>query len=195
VNFVPQTVANRVIVKVGTGGQITIYNNSGTANFAVDVSGYYTDGSASSQTGSLFNPVTPARILDTRCSQSSQPNYCSSENLPAANSGIGSIGPGPGQPITVLVATIDNILLNATAFVGNVTAIGGTTGGYLTVYPGNPASMPPTTSDVNFTSGATAANMVIVQLSGGMVNIVNGGGQGSVNVLVDVSGWFTPTTS
>ena len=68
-----ETTPNRVIVKVGSNGQISIYNFLGNTNFAVDVSGYYTDGSSSSQTGSLFNPVTPARILDTRCSQSPLP--------------------------------------------------------------------------------------------------------------------------
>ena len=192
VNFVAgQIVANRVIVGVGTGGQITIYNNSGTANFAVDVSGYYTDGSSSSQTGSLFNPVTPARIVDTRCSESPVPNYCSSENLSASNSTLGAVS--AGKSITVQVGSEANIPSDATAFVCNLTATGGTGGGYLTMYTGSTA---PTTSDVNFSTGTTDANMVIGQLSSsGQVNIANGGGTGSVNVLVDVSGWFTPSTS
>ncbi len=192
VNWVAgQTVPNRVIVKVGANGAITLYNNSGTANFIVDVSGYYTDGSSTSQTGSLFNPVTPARIVDTRCSVSSPPSYCSSENLPSANSTLGAVA--AGKSITAQVTGIDNIPSSATAFVGNVTATGGTGGGYLTVYSG---SIAPTTSDVNFGVGTTDANMVIGGLtSSGAVNIANGGGSGSVNVLVDVSGWFTAATS
>jgi hypothetical protein len=191
VNFIAgQTVANRVIVKVGTGGQITIYNNSGNVNFTIDVSGYYTDGSSSTQTGSLFNPVAPARIVDTRCSQSPQLSYCLQENLPATNSTLGAVS--TGKPITVQVAGIDDIPSNATAFVGNITATGGTGGGYLTVYAGSTA---PATSDVNFTTGAAAANMVIGQLSSSGTATIATGLNGSVNVLIDVSGWFTPSTS
>ncbi|MCL4434228.1 MAG: IPT/TIG domain-containing protein [Actinobacteria bacterium] len=186
-----QTVPNRVIVEVGANGAITLYNNSGTANFIVDVSGYYTDGSSTSQTGSLFNPVTPARIVDTRCSVSSAPSFCASENLPSANATLGAVS--AGKSITAQVTGIDSIPSSATAFVGNVTATGGTGGGYLTVYSGSTA---PTTSDVNFGVGTTSANMVIGGLtSSGTVNIANGGGSGSVNVLVDVSGWFTAATS
>ncbi len=183
-----ETVPNRVIVKVGSNGQISIYNNSGNVNFAVDVSGYYTDGSSSSQTGSLFNPVTPARILDTRCSQSPQPSYCSSENLPTANATLPAIA--GGKSIAVQVTGIDSIPSSATAVVGNLTATGSTGGGYLTVYAGSTA---PTTSDVNFAPGTTDANMVISELnSSGQVNIANGGRSGSVGVLVDVSGYFIP---
>ncbi len=192
VNWVAgQTVSNRVIVKVGANGEITLYNNSGTANFIVDVSGYYTDGSSTSETGSLFNPVTPARIVDTRCAVSSPPSNCSSENLPSANATLGAVS--AGKSIAAQVAGIDNIPSSATAFVGNVTATGGTGGGYLTVYSNSTA---PTTSDVNFGVGTTDANMVIGGLtSSGTVNIANGGGSGNINVLVDVSGWFTKATS
>jgi hypothetical protein len=194
VNFVagskPPAVPNRVIVKVGTSGQISIYNNSGSTNFAVDVSGYYTDGTSSSQTGSLFNPVTPARILDTRCSQSPAPSYCSSENIPSANATLSTIA--AGKSITVQVTGEDTIPATATVVVGNLTATGSTGGGYLTVYAGSTA---PTTSDVNFGAGTTNANMVISGInSSGQVNIENGSGQ-SVNALLDVSGWFTAVTS
>ncbi len=183
-----KTVPNRVIVKVGVNGAITLYNNSGTANFIVDVSGYYTDGSSSSQTGSLFNPVTPARILDTRCSQSPQPTYCSSEKLPTANATLSAIT--GDNSITIQVAGEANIPADTTAVVGNLTAVDSTGGGYLTVYSSGTA---PTTSDVNFGIGTTDANMVISGLtSSGTVNIANGSGSDSINVLVDVSGYFIP---
>ncbi len=179
-----ETVPTRVIVKVGTDGEISIYNNSGTTNFTVDVTGYYTDGSSPSQTGSLFNPVTPARILDTRCTQSPQPSYCSGENIPPANANLGAIA--DGKSITVQVAGEVNIPSGATAIVGNLTATDSTGSGYLTAYSGSTAS---TTSDVNFASGTTDANMVISQLnSSGQLNIA---ASATVNALFDVSGWFT----
>ncbi len=185
-----ETTPNRVIVKVGSNGQISIYNFSGNTNFAVDVSGYYTDGSSSTQSGSLFNPVTPARILDTRCSTTPQPSYCPSENLPSVNATLTAI-PG-GSSITVQVAGEANIPTDATAVVGNLSATDGTGSGYLTIYN---ATTVPTTSDVNFSAGSTNANMVISGLSSsGSLNIANGGGH-RVDVLFDVSGWFTAKTS
>ena len=36
-----ETVANRDIVNVGTGGQIEVYNFAGSVNVDVDVDGYY----------------------------------------------------------------------------------------------------------------------------------------------------------
>src|SRR5439155_18928503 len=65
-NFVPgQTVANRVIVPLGTGGQISLFNFQGSTNLVADVSGWFTDGSTTT-TGSHFASLTPQRILDTR---------------------------------------------------------------------------------------------------------------------------------
>ena len=185
-----ESIANRVIVNVGSNRQISIYNFLGNTNFAVDVSGYYTDGSSGSQTGSLFNPVTPARILDTRCNQSPQPSYCASENLPSANTTLTAI-PGGGS-IAVQVAGEANIPTDATAVVGNLTAVSGNGSGYLTVYS---ATTAPATSDVNFSAGSDSPNMVISGLSSsGGLNIINGGGH-KVNVLFDVSGYFAPATA
>ncbi len=182
-----QTVANEAIVKVGTNGEISIYNFLGATNFTVDVTGYYTDGSSSSQTGSLFNPVTPARILDTRCSESPQPSYCASENIPSSNANLSAIQ--AGKSITVQVAGEANIPSDATAVVGNLTATGSGGSGYLTVYLGSTA---PTTSNVNFTAATTNANMVISQLnSSGQMNI---SASATANALFDVSGWFTAST-
>ncbi len=183
-----QTVANEAIVKVGTNGEISIYNFLGATNFTVDVTGYYTDGSSSSQTGSLFNPVTPARILDTRCSESPQPSYCASENIPSSNANLSAIQ--AGKSITVQVAGEANIPSDTTAVVGNLTATGSAGSGYLTVYLGSTA---PTTSDVNFTTSTTDANMVISQLnSSGQMNI---SASATANALFDVYGWFTAVTS
>ena len=66
-NFVPnQTVPNRVMVGLGTNGAIDVYNFSGTTNVVVDVTGYFTDSTASAASGSLFQAIPPARICDTR---------------------------------------------------------------------------------------------------------------------------------
>jgi len=63
--YAGQTIANRVIVKLGTNGKIMIYNAAGSADVVIDVSGYFTDSTAS---GKFFTPLSPARVLDTRVS-------------------------------------------------------------------------------------------------------------------------------
>jgi len=59
-NFTPgQTVPNMVIVPVGAGGQISIVNESGTADVLVDVLGWF-------PVGASFTGLAPARLLDSR---------------------------------------------------------------------------------------------------------------------------------
>ena len=65
INFVAgQTVPNLVTVKVGAGGQVSLYNAAGSTDLIADVAGYYGDGTAAA--GSTFVPLPPARLLDTR---------------------------------------------------------------------------------------------------------------------------------
>ena len=53
VNFVAaQTAPNMVLVPVGANGQISIYNNAGSAHVIVDVLGWFPD--------STFHGLTPA---------------------------------------------------------------------------------------------------------------------------------------
>ena len=48
-----------VIAKVGDGGQVSIYNNTGSVDVVVDVLGWF-------PSGSTYNSLVPARLLDTR---------------------------------------------------------------------------------------------------------------------------------
>src|SRR5262249_61295234 len=79
-----QTVPNRVMVGLGSGGSVSIYNGYGTVDIVADVNGWFTDASNPSATGSWFTPVTPARILDSR--------YGTGGYLPPG-------GPDPGWPV------------------------------------------------------------------------------------------------
>src|SRR5438270_339135 len=66
-NFVAgQTVPNRAIVKLGTGGQISLFNLTGNVDLVADVGGWFSDGSVPSVGTNVFIGVTPARVLDTR---------------------------------------------------------------------------------------------------------------------------------
>ena len=163
-----QTVPNRVIVPLSAGGALDLYNAAGTVNAIVDVDGYF-----SSSVSGYFEPVAPARICDTRASNTTQ---CHGKTLSAAGT------------LDVQVTGNGGVPSGAAAVVANVTATGGTAQSFLTVYPEG-ASLP-TASDLNFTAGVTVPNLCVAKLSAtGGLAIYNAAG--SVNALVDVAGWYT----
>jgi len=169
-NFVPgQTVANRVIVKLGTGGSVNFYDQVGHTDVVADVVGWFTDCSVVLG-GSRFVGITPARLLDTRTS--SKLGSGASLVLPVAGHG-GVPTMGAGVPPTAVVL--------------NVTATNPSSASYLTIWPDGAAR--PTTSDLNFVSGLTVPNLVVVKLgTSGAIDIFNGAG--STDVIVDVVGWY-----
>ncbi len=174
-NFVPgQTVPNRVVVKLGTAGQVTVFNPFGSVHVVGDVSGWFTDASNPAATGSLFAAVAPTRILDTR----------SGLGAPAA-----PIAPGGVLPLAVAGQAGLPGLTSATppkAVVLNVTVTQPSAPGYLTLWPDGVGQ--PLASDVNFAAGQTVPNLVVVQLGGGKIDIFNSAG--STHVVVDVMGWY-----
>ena len=167
VNFVAgQTVPNRVIVKVGTGGMVSFFNAAGNVALIADVNGWFTDGTTSNASGDVFTGTEPNRIMDTR--QGGSPI-------------------GPGQTIHMNVAGQGGVPASgAHSVVINVTVTNPTAGSYLTLWP--TGATQPVASDLNFVSGLTVANLVIVKIgSGGQVDVYNAAG--STHVIVDVVGW------
>ncbi len=186
-----ETVPNRVTVRVSASGLVGVYSSAG-AEVIVDVNGYYTDGSSGTQTGSLFNPISPTRYSDTRCSSSTPPADCSGITaISAANGLLPAIQPGGKDAVIVGGAGANLVPAGAIAFVGNLTAAGPTKGGFLAL---DPAQANPSTSDVNFRAGSTAANMVIGGLdSKGEVAVYNSAST-ATEILLDVTGYFGPST-
>ncbi|MFJ9940559.1 PKD domain-containing protein [Streptomyces erythrochromogenes] len=126
--------------------------------------------------GSDFTPYAPTRLLDTR---------------------NGTGGPKAKVPAygttRVQISGNGNIPAGVTAVVLNVTATNTTSGGHVTVWPAG--SERPTTSNVNFAKGQTVPNLVIVPVDrNGFVNLYNGGWE-SVDLIADVTGYFTRTSS
>ena len=74
----------------------------------------------------------------------------------------------------------------------DVTAVGATASGHLTVYPAGTTA--PLASNVNFTARAVIPNRVIVPVvAGGAVSIQSS--NGNPDILVDVAGWFTDNSN
>jgi hypothetical protein len=169
--------ANLVEVAVSPAGKIDVFNALGSTNIALDIEGYV----SSASTG-VFIPVAPARICDTRAPVGGVlTTQC---NL----SGGGPIlASGPVLTFNVHTAS-DNIPSSGvSAVVFNLTAIGPSAPTVLTAYAGG--GIRPTASNVNLDPGQAVPNRVIVPVSSsGTVSIWNS--VGSVNVAVDVNGWF-----
>ena len=149
------------------------------------------EGSSTATAASLFTylglsnytTVSPFRILDTRPGRTCV--QCSTN--PTFGSGVTEKLQLTG--VTGLAVT-DPIPSNATAVVLNVTEVAGTANSLLTVYPFGSVNRP-TASNLNFPPGKVIANLVTVTMgTGGAVSIYNA--LGSVNVIVDVEGYFTP---
>ncbi|MEP6753070.1 MAG: CAP domain-containing protein [Candidatus Dormiibacterota bacterium] len=179
-NFNPaETIPNRVMVGVGTGGKVSIFSPAGSTDVIADVNGWFTDITPGG-TGSWFTPLTPARILDSRL-----------------GTGGVSLPWGPNAGRAVGVAGLGGVPAMSdpnppTAVVANVTVTNTTTAGALTAWPDTAAK--PATSDVNWPQGGTVPNPTIVQVGPtGSVDI--GSGKGCTDVIMDVVGWFAGPTS
>jgi len=175
VNFTGgQTVANAAIVPVGADGSIDLAIAGGPARLIADVYGYFSPSGASA-----YVPAFPYRVFDSR----QTPN--------------GALLAG----YTYLVAVapeVTDFRSGVSAFTGaviNTTVTRPIAGGYLTVFPdtsdlGNqPLTVPPT-STLDFTPNATVADLALPALpQDGTADFYNGSG-GSLQLIVDVSGYF-----
>jgi hypothetical protein len=120
-----------------------------------------------------FNPLTPARICDTRPGRgtpySGQP-----------------VGPNASLAVTVAADHLP-VPLGTTAVAINLTATGATAGSYVTVYPN--AEARPVASSINFSAAQTIANGLLVKVSpDGAIRLYNASGY--VHLIVDVMGYY-----
>ena len=175
-------VNKEVTIPIDSSTKFVIYNVAGSTNVTVDVEGYF-DGSANSN----FVPVSPQRICDTRANDGLPSPYNQCNGSGGSAKTIGS-----GGTLTIEAAGLPDVPSSATAIVAAVTTLNETTSGYLTIYPAGASR--PTTSEINFTSGATDNNEVTVGVgTSGDITIYNS--SGSTDVLVDLLGYYTSTPS
>jgi len=131
---------------------------------------------------STFVPTPPCRLFDTRPGESP----AGGQKTPL----------GPGQEITQQVTgSIGNcvgIPADAVAVTLNVTIANPTAQSNLRLWPANEAR--PTASNLNWLAGQSPTpNLVTVKLSpDGKIKAFNAGG--TVNVIVDLAGYYTPAS-
>ncbi|MGH7862476.1 MAG: glycosyl hydrolase family 18 protein, partial [Candidatus Dormibacteraceae bacterium] len=175
--------ANMIEVALGANGKIQIYNSVGSVDVILDLMGWVGSSSDLGAAGH-FMPQAPAyRTLDTRPPQCTQAPGALCSPVSPGPGGVRTIsvfGPGAPAPAQVEAAVL------------NVTAVGPSSAGYVQVWPTGQSQ--PVTSSVNFVAGQTVANRVVVPTGpSGRIEIFSS--NASVNVLVDVVGWYTSATA
>ncbi len=156
-------VANLAVVGLSPVGSACV-TSSAPAHVIVDVSGWY------STDGSLFSPVVPFRLIDTRTAGSRTP-VAAFSSFPLPVAGRGDV---PASGVTAVAL--------------NVTSTEATAPGYLGVR--SCTSPRPGTSNLNVGAQGTASNSVIAAVDGqGRVCFAS---NTTAQLIVDIVGWFGP---
>ncbi|MBL8209220.1 MAG: Ig-like domain repeat protein [Bryobacterales bacterium] len=166
-----QVVANSAVVKAGAGGGINVFV-SDAADLLIDISGYYTE-----QTGLLFFPLTPCRVIDTRVTY-----------RPLA---------GPFGPPSLRAQEVRRFRLpqtpycavpTAAAYSVTVTVVPPAPLAFLTAWPAGVGQ--PAVSTINSFAGRVLANNVVVPAApDGSIDLF---GYNDTDVLVDINGYYAP---
>jgi len=160
-----QSIANLVVVPVGTDGKISLFTENGT-HLLADVQGYFTDATAKGGYKGLFVPQSPDRFLDTR----------------------GGAKPTAGATVILQIAGARGVPSTAAAAVLNVTMANTANPGFVTVYP--TGTTRPDASNINSDRADQAIpNSVFATIgAGGSVVLFTEVG---THFLADVSGYYT----
>jgi hypothetical protein len=172
--YANSTIPNLVSVQVGSGGAITFFNAAGSTDVVVDLEGYYAAPSGNAG-GEVALP--PARITDTRVGS----------GLPNAGHTLGQ-----GASLNIQVTGAGGVPpTGASAVILNITVTNTTAPSWLVAWP--TGTTMPLASNLDWTAGVTIPNRVFVPIgTGGQVSVFNSAG--SVDVIIDVSGYFTDST-
>jgi hypothetical protein len=169
-----QTIANLVTVPVGTAGMVRLATAAGSAQVIGDVVGYYDDGTGA---GDRYTGITPTRVLDSRT---------------ATGGWTGPLVAGTVQDLAVTGEGSSGLVpATATAVAANVTVTGASEASYLVAWP---SGVPrPATSNLNVDANGTRGVGVLTKIgANGKISFDHGAG--SLHVVVDVVGYFDPTT-
>ncbi len=160
-----------------------------------------------------FVPVTPCRVLDTRCIPPAQA-AATCPDAPTAGTGSGNDFAAAETRAINIVGNVDQVaqggqLLScgvpgydvgdptARAVAINITAISPNNKGNIRVW--NSSVTPPAVSNINFTTNVNIANSAIVSLAqdateGNDISVLTGGPVSSVHLAIDIVGYWMDVT-
>ena len=139
-------------------------------------------GAAGTASPSVFVPIVPCRLLDTRLGST-----VGTRSTPLAGAEVATFAVWGTNGNCTIPAT-------ATGIATNVTAVNPSSASYVTIYPTDAVARP-TASNLNVVAGgAPTPNQVTVGLSAaGAINAYNNGG--TLDLVVDIVGYYQPATT
>ena len=183
--------ANLVVVTLGAGGQVSVYNPLGDIDVAMDVEGYFAPPSGSSSVPGLFHPISPLRLCDTRAGTGTACSGTTADNLLGAGQWTKVVVSGCPTGDASCAASVPTSDVEAVAL--NLTAVSGTSFTYLSVVPPNSSDQCPTGtpgfSNLNVSAESNLPNRVIVPV-GPDQDVCVYNSLGTINYILDVNGWF-----
>ncbi len=171
--------ANNITSPLSPTGTVSIVYKAvagATTDAVLDVTGYFLNQNPVT-TGATYHALPPVRVLDSR-------------------DGTGGIS-GPviaNVNRTFPVANTHGIPATATAITGNLTVVGQTAAGYVTVST-DPAPLIPTSSTINFRKGDIRANGLTVKLhagTGALYVVYKAVAGAQAQIILDVTGYYVP---
>ena len=168
--------ANGITVGLSTSGTLAVYfltSVSGQSlDFIIDVTGYFLTGTA----GAGYNSFGPQRVVDSRIGQGGVTKLYVGHHQTFQVAGVAGL---PSSGIVAVVGNLAVVRPTAAAF----------------VYLGPNPTDTPTSSTINFPRGDIRANNIILPLNanGTLSVIYSGTTSGSVDIVLDISGYFTAT--
>ncbi len=162
-----QTAANLATVRLGGDGAIKLANANGLPQVIVDLMGYYAPAPEGTST---FTSIAPKRLADSREQTTLQTFSPQSVQSMRVAGGSTSVPP------------------EATSVVVNVTGTDVSAPTFVTAYPKGGST--PNVSNLNLSRHETRANLAIVKVGADhAISLFND--SGSLNLIVDVVGYFT----
>jgi len=152
--------------------------NTATTSFTITVTPTVTP--PPPPAGTDFVSMSPARLADSRPGQTTVDHLFEGDGMHTA-----------GSTMQLTVTGRGGVSADASAVGLNVTAVGATGDGFVTVFPCG--SDQPTASNLNFTTGSTTPNAVIAKVgaNGKVCLFVSA----ATHLVVDANGYFPPTSS
>ncbi|MGW1801698.1 hypothetical protein ACWCQN_38720 [Streptomyces sp. NPDC001984] len=167
------TTSNAAIVAVGSDGKIDVYNSGSTVDLVVDVSGYFTSAGGATSAGG-YVPVTQSRLVDTR----------NGTGAPEAKI-------APGGTLNVQIDGLAGVSDEASVYANLIVPASGDDGSLYAYASGGSTGQPV----MDYKSVTTSQGAVIPVGADGQITLKNGSSTQSIDVVLDVYGYFTDAPS
>jgi PKD repeat protein len=177
INFPTKDVrANGVTIPLNDDGSLSAVYKAAAGkktDIAIDITGYFIEGTGEA----TFKSIDPERVLDSRTAKGVAGIFHANTHQTFDVAGQGDVG------------------ADAVAVTGNLTVVGQTAAGFVSLGPD--ATDAPTTSTLNFPLGDIRANNVTVLLdgTGGLSAVYKAVAGNTAHVIFDVTGYFVDDTS